>query len=29
MLVDVTEEAGVLLRRKGGILAVDFIRPTG
>lgn len=29
MLIELTDEARELLRRKGGTLAVDYIRPTG
>ena len=29
MQIDVTEDAQALLRKKGGTMTVDYIRPTG
>lgn len=29
MQIDMTDEAEAVLRKRGGIMAIDFIRPTG
>ena len=29
MQIEITDDAGALLERKGGTMAIDFIRPTG
>lgn len=29
MQVDITDKAAGVLRRRGGTMAIDFIRPTG
>ena len=29
MRIEITDEATALLARKGGTMAIDFIRPTG
>ena len=29
MQIEITDEAGALLERKGGTMSIDFIRPTG
>lgn len=29
MQLEITEKAAVLLKKKGGVLAIDFIKPVG
>ena len=29
MQIEITDDAGQLLERKGGTMSIDFIRPTG